>query len=373
MSLQKKQKKSKKNQDGNRKAGTRINPQQRKKNQDIIKMLEGDQSNLQSAAAAYSRKAVTRAPREKVSKAGARTIFYKEYVQDILGSVAFATTSFICNPGLSNLFAWLSGQALFYQEYTVKRLKFHYDTEKSTALSGKVMFAFLQDSSDPAPASKQELMENMMKASGAIWQPFDLPINMSNFPALGKSRFIRGGNLAANLDQKTYDIGLLVVGTLGCADASAIGELSVEYEIELRTPIQSIAQLANSLSEKIDGVTTSNISFMGAVPTLTGGLDLSAAVNTITFNKVGQYLLAIVITGTGLFTNYTPVVTGTATTTKLNGISNAAANAGTIAMINYLVTVTARGQTSIIDMTTQATTITASASRLATYATTLIA
>jgi hypothetical protein len=324
---------------------------------------------LVSVPSAYSKGVRQFSPKERSGRNGSRTIAFKEYVQDIAGSVAFATTQFQCNPGLSNLFAWLSGQSLFYQEYTVKRLKFCFETEKATTLSGKVMYAFLQDSSDPIPASKQEMLENLLKASGAIWEPFSLEISMANFPALGKSRFIRGGNLAGNLDVKTYDIGQLIVGTQGMADTSLVGELYVEYEIELRTPIQSAAQLAAALSASFTGVAPSFTAYLGASPTEVGGLDISGSNNILTFSKVGQYLIVYQLTGTGLHTSMVPVTgTSTATVSILNGISNAAANAGTTAVGALSAVITARGQTVVIDFTTQATTITASVVRIGLYA-----
>jgi len=320
------------------------------------------------AVVAFSKRVTQFNPRESSKPNGARCIKFKEYVQDIPGSVAFAATQFQCNPGLNNLFAWLSGQALFYQEYTVKNLKFTFETEKATSLSGKVMYAFLQDSADPLPASKQEMLENLIKASGAIWEPFVLPVNMGNFPALGKSRFIRSGTLAANLDLKTYDIGQLIVATQGMADTSLVGELYVEYDIELRTPLQSAAQLATALSVQLIGVTPSQTSQFGVTPTVQGGLNVTATGNTITFNTTGQFFIDSRLVGTGFFTNYVPTITGTASSSVENGLSNAAANIGTISQSFILVTVSARGQTVIIDNSAVSTTITNSATRIMMYA-----
>jgi len=314
------------------------------------------------APAAYSRRPQgISSPRERSGKLGSRMIRYKEYVQDIAGSVAFATTTFACNPGLSNLFAWLAGQSLFYQEYVMKSLSFSFETEKATSTSGKIMFAFLQDSSDPAPATKQEMLENLLKASGAAWQPFKLNISMANFAALGRSRFIRSGNLAANLDVKTYDIGQLIVAVSGMADTSAVGELYIEYELELKTPLQSAAQLAAALSITLTGASPSQTSMLGVTPTFVGGLNVTATGNTLTFNSVGQYLVSFQVNGTGLFTSYMPTLTGTAAVSvDQAGISNAAANAGTKALGEITVTITSRGQTLIIDNSGVATTISAS-------------
>jgi len=358
---------------GNRKAGNRNSNKQQQptlNRKQFDRLPKGERQQLVAAPVAMSRPVRSYAPKEQ-SKNGRRTIIYKEYVQDILGSVAFATTVFQVNPGLNNLFAWLSGQALFYQEYTVKRLRFCFETEKATTLSGKVMFCFLQDSSDPAPASKQEMLENQLKAAGAIWQPFCLDISMKNFPALGRSRFVRSGNLAANLDVKTYDIGQVVIATQGMADASAAGEFYIEYDLELRTPIQSAQQLATALSIKVvSGGTVNNTALFGDASVLTGGLAVTASNgNTLTFNTVGVFLLNYSIAGTGLHTAFNPSFAGsTAAVTQLNGFSNAAADAGTQAQMDVKLVVTARGQTIVCDCSGQSTTITSATARIALYA-----
>lgn len=321
----------------------------------------------QGVPAAMSTKLKQFVPKESVNKRGVRSIIYKEYIQDVLGSVAFTVTSFACNPGLASMFAWLAAQALFYQEYRVKRLRFVFETEKATSLGGKVMLAFVQDSSDDVPGSKQEMLEHQLKASGAIWQHFFLEVGMGNFPALGKSRFVRGGTLAANLDVKTYDIGALQVATMGCADASAVGELYVEYEIELVTPIMNIGVITQAQSARIvGGGAITDVAIFGTTPVVTGGLLVTAATNTITFNTTGQFLLAIFFGGTGITTTDGLVFTGTATTTLGTGNGNAAANAGTAGRYNAIVSVTTRGQTCIIDAS-GFTTVTSTIIRIGPY------
>jgi len=110
-----------------------------------------------------------------------RLISFKEYVQDIAGSVAFSATSFSVQPGLSNLFAWLAAQAVNYQEYRFSRLRFVYETEKASSTSGKVMLAFQPDAGDSSPASKQEMLENQFKAANAVWAPCSLDCGGSSW------------------------------------------------------------------------------------------------------------------------------------------------------------------------------------------------
>jgi len=243
-------------------------------------------------------------------------------------------------------------------------LRFCYETEKGSSTNGKVMFALQEDATDPSPLSKQEMLENEWKASAAPWEPFQLSIPPNILKGLGPRKFVRSGTLAANLDLKTYDVGQLVVATLGMADTTNVGELFVEYEVDLYTPILSTKQLASISSKVLTGVAPSNVSFLGTTPTVTSGLDVTGTVNTLTFNRVGNYLIEVRLTGTVMNTAFVPVIAAsTANNVSLRaGISNAAANAGTNAVFSAIITISVRGQTAVFDCTTQATTITASVS-----------
>jgi hypothetical protein len=323
------------------------------------------------APAAISRQVRSSKPQERVIKGG-RSLSFKEYVQDIAGSVAFEANSFSVQPGLPQLFAWLASQAVSYQEYRFRKLRFIFETEKASSTSGKVMLAFQPDAGDSVPASKQEMLENQFKTANAVWAPcqFDVPVG----EALGARRYIRAGALASNLDIKTYDLGNLVVATQGCADTTAVGELYVEYEIELFTPVVSASAQAYAQSVVVaSGGTVSDAAIFGDAATYTGGLSVTASGNVLTFNRVGKYLVSIAVVGTGLFTSFAPTVTapsGGASASSFGGISNAAANAGTYATISYRVTVVTRGTTLTIDCNSQATTITSASAYIAPFSTT---
>lgn len=322
----------------------------------------GQQSRVQRSNAPLATSSSTRSSKVQEVRLpnGNRQLTFCEYVQDLAGSVGFAVSKFPVQPGLPTLFAWLSGQAQYYNEYQFKRLGFRFETEKAATLSGKVMFAFNPDAADAAPGSKQEMLEFEDKAADVLWKAFrlDVPVRRR---ALGEELYVRAGALAANLDIKDYDLGNLWVATQGMADTSAVGELYVEYTIELISPIVSLSALATATSATIVGNGAADGSHFGTSPTITGGLDVTATVNTMTFNRVGTYLLAGADTGTGMNTSYVPAFSGTASTANLNGsgygISNNAGNAGTVANWAALVTVTARGQTAVIDTSSQTVTL----------------
>jgi len=188
----------------------------------------------------------------------------------------------------------------------------------------------------------------------------------------GVQRYIRYGNLASNLDVKTYDVGTLFVGTVNTG-ATLLGEVWVEYEVELSTPQYDTLSALTSLSAKIVGASPSAASYLGTTPTITGGLSITATANTITFNRVGQYLLTFVCIGTGMSTAFAPANTGTATYSTLlfnatdGGISNAAANAGTAAMWTGIVTVSTLAQTVTFNLAGTFGTVSATTVRLAPY------
>jgi len=281
---------------------------------------------------------------------------HREYVADLSGSVLFSTTSFPINPGMSQLFPWLSKIASRYESYLFRRLRFEFETQVSSATAGSVMFAVDYDSADSAPTTKQALMAYKGATRSVSWAPFVNSSDAQDLQKFGVQRYIRSGALASNLDIKTYDVGNLFVGVQGMAGAGVVGELYVDYEVELMTPelTQTVFQ-----SNITSGGAVSRAAIFGTAAVITGNGDVSAAnTNTLTFNRVGTYLVINVLTGT-VFTNTSLVFTGTASTVDEAGaqFTNAAA---TSALDNTVVTVTAAGQTVIYDATGDSTTITAS-------------
>lgn len=338
------------------------------------KQIAAGQNYLTAAPLAQSRVRVN-PPRARngMSSNGNRSIMFEEYVQDIITSatsLAFRADAYPLQPGLSTLFAWLAEQAINYQEYRFKRVTFRFETDQQASIAGKVMYAFSPDAADPVPVNKQEMLEYGIKGKSAVWQEFSMPVPMVE--ALGSRRYVRAGTLAANLDVKTYDLGTLFVATSGVVAASAnVGELYVQYEVELITPVvQSLpAAQARSVTIGSAGATSETVPY-GATPAVVGGLAVvpSATDATLTFNRVGNYLVSYFILGTGLFTTFAPTFTTVGcAATGLAGISNAAANVGTTASGQFTVVVSARGATVLFDVTTQATTVTGSTLRITTY------
>jgi len=161
-------------------------------------------------------------------------IRHREYIADIAGSVAFASTTFVVNPGISASFPWLSVIAANYESYKFNKLCFQFSTEKPTSVGGSLLMAIDYDANDAAPTTKSEIMAYHNAVRCPVWSQTDY---VADKPDLSKlpQHYIRSTTVSGT-DLKTYDVGNLFVCTSGCADTSALGELYVIYDVELITP-----------------------------------------------------------------------------------------------------------------------------------------
>jgi len=290
-------------------------------------------------------------------------IRHREYVADITGSVLFVIQQYNINPGLALLFPWLSQLAILFESYLVNGLKFQFRTEAPTSQAGKAMLAVDWDVLDAVPASKTALMQERTKADSPVWVDLDLNCDIADLRKFGTQRFVRNGTAPSGSDLKTYDVGMLSVATQGVTGAPVIGELWVEYDIELITP--NTAPFPSS-AKVVGGGTVTQAAPFGSVPAITGTLPVSATGTTITFNSVGQYLFEYALTGTVI----TAISGAGSTATVAVAAAIIPSATGLTAVGSMTINVMAPGQTLIFGVT--ATTITASTSRISQYATALL-
>lgn len=348
-----------------------ISRQQPKNKRKQMKKKEGKGSESSSVPLAMTRTMRTRTPNvsgSPYSGDGRIRIRHREYISDIFGSVAFSVQTLSINPGLSSLFPWLSILAPQFESYLFRSLKFDYETQKSASTSGSFMMAVDFDAADSAPVNKQQLMSFHNAVRSAVWESCQYSSDGPDLKKFGTQRYIRISNLAANLDVKTYDIGNLVIGTQGEADTSAIGELYVEYDVELITP-QVPADIASAVSASISTTGASAANQYNGAQVVTGGLPVTASGKTITFNRVGQYICSLFMTGVTA-TNVPAILSGTASNTAIESVLPFDNGATTKNSISWLVSVTEKGQTSIQDVTPcWAVSLSSCVLRIAPYAT----
>lgn len=322
-------------------------------------------SKLKKVSVATSRNEKTGAPEvsgSAYSGDGRVRVRHREYVADVVGSALYASTDYQINPGNPALFPWLSQMAMRYESYVFKKLIFEYETQVSSATSGSVMLAVDFDAADDPPDTKQQLMAYHNAVRSAAWSECIYSCSDQDLRKFGVQRYVSNGSF--NGDIKTYNVGQLFVATQNCP-ASAVGELYVSYDIELMTP--QMESFSDSIpSAHIVTTAVARATPFTGVQTVTGGLPVTATSNVLTFNVIGNFLIAIDFVGT-VFTDTEPTLGGTVNASNQPWgafLHNAAA---TEACAFVLVTVTNVGQTLTFSLVASATTVTSSDVRVSYY------
>lgn len=164
---------------------------------------------------------------------GKTIIVGHEEFATLSGSVAFAATRHLINPGLSGMFAWLSGRATGYDKYRVVRLEYHYvPAEAVTTTAGVVYMAFDYDPDDAPPSTLAALSTYEGLESGHAYESFSVVVD--NRKVNSSLLKIRDGPVCGS--RLLYDPCSLIVGTVSMGGTSAVGQLWVGYEIELVAP-----------------------------------------------------------------------------------------------------------------------------------------
>lgn len=259
---------------------------------------------------------------------GSIIISHREFLCDVYGSVNFASTQYSINPGISRTFPWLSRMANMYETYRIRMLQFRYQPVCGTTTTGTVMGVFDYDALDLPPSNKAYFLSSMNATRSSAWAPSVLPMNVAHI--VQAQKYIRSG-IITGTDLKTYDAAVLNLATSGCASTAMIGELCVEYIVELITPQADLAGLAESLSGRVAAVTgVSNLVAFGTNPVYSGGLNLRAAGNVL-YLPCGSYMCSITLNGTVVSAGgsilLTPPATGTSTIVD-PPMANAAATVG---------------------------------------------
>jgi hypothetical protein len=259
---------------------------------------------------------------------GSILVSHREFIADIFGSTAYYVQTFPVNPGLPMLFNWLSGLALNYETYRFRKLQFLYFPSCPTTTAGTISFAFDSNAQDSAPISKMALCSLAASTRVNPWNKVVLNINAENLHK-AKCNYVRSTGVSNTTDIKTYDIGNLFIATMGNT-TSDLGDLWVEYEVELATPQNSIMQLTSSKCAKITSANGSTSGVIGTSYTVTGGLPLVLTNASFQVLGTGSFLVELECLGSTLSganlncnssTNLVTVPWGTAYFFTLSGVS----------------------------------------------------
>ncbi len=211
-------------------------------NNNSKKIPNKNQNKAQYAPVASSLPVRPRPARRYDIPHGMRVSSTELVASSIAGSVAFSVSqSLPLNPGLSGTFPWLSTIASSYERYRFRRLVFHFNTSCATSFTGRIRMAFEYDPSDADPDTAAKMGSYLGNISFSPWTTTaklaaDSRLLFRNGPL--ETKIIRDGPACPI---ENYDCGRFLLALDGQAGTSAVGELLVEYEVDLLIPQLELA------------------------------------------------------------------------------------------------------------------------------------
>jgi hypothetical protein len=203
---------------------------------------------------------------KSLGRAGDVIVIHREFISDLAASVtagAFMALGIPINPGNSYMFPWLSGMASNFESYVFRTLKFFFETDASTSTPGSVLLAVDYDVSDALPADKREFMSFRGATRCPSWNNCVLSCDKED---LHKRKTYYVNNITGNTDGfvsdtvlnelRLDDVGELLVASSNSTSDAVLGELYVEYEVELLTPESKGSDLGYFSANRTQSSTT---------------------------------------------------------------------------------------------------------------------
>lgn len=339
--------------------------------------------SINRAPAAVSMSQKNRVPKFNGAPNGIR-IQHCEYIGPFTypagTNASFAVLSAIpFQPGLLTSYPWLSSLATNFEQYKFHRMRIVIRSIVPTSTSGAMYASIDYDAADPQPTTKSQFMNNGSAASSSIWETLTLDYDppASDFV---KQHYIRNGNLANNLDIKTYDSGNLYLAVDGSslgASANTIADIFFEYDVSLFVPILNpdvapgFALSGRATANATGALFTAPITYAGT--NLATLVDVSPNNGNMVFTQQGRWLVSIqlVCTSTAGPTNSTWTVTSGSGSATLAAASSlpAAGSTGIIFLMEGFVLVTDTSVPLVVAVNTQAnlSLVSSSVTRIASY------
>ena len=188
------------------------------------------------AAINYSKSMRANVPSIQANRDRSR-IVHREFLGNIVSTEEFSCMAKSVNPGLHDLFPWLSTQALAWERYKFHRLRFVIHTRASTTDTGSVLMAPEYNASADAPSTEVVMASYEDCVEVAPWKDQVCVFQPKNMVGVTGSYFIRSMALPLNQDVKLYDVGKLMIATTDGPVSSILwGKLWVEYDVEFMIP-----------------------------------------------------------------------------------------------------------------------------------------
>lgn len=229
---------------------------------------------------------------------GITVLKHRGLMRTVIGSTTFNCINEQVNPGKASIFPWMSRLARSYDKYRFKKLKFIYRPVCATTQTGVVMMSFDFDTLDSIPVTKAQQSQTLPNVESNAFAPCELKVDCDKV-----WRFTRQGGIAAG-DLKTYDLGQIVISS-AYATATLLGEVYVEYEVELEKPTAGVP-----LQCRIEALACSRAApFTGAVNSSTATPFTVLNSSQLICTTPGEYYITVQYIGTVITNAIEPTIT----------------------------------------------------------------
>jgi len=179
---------------------------------------------------------------------GIKPFSHREMICDINQTVDWTLRSYDINPGLDDLFPWLSGVATHFERYCLLALEIEYKPRCPTIAGGGISIAIDYDTADAPPPDAKRMESYAGCVSDSIWAKTRMKASSTILRERQRQHlFVRAGRQDA--DQRLSDLGRLYIATSGANpdnDGMHAGRLFVNYTVQFFTP--QLEDLTENLS-----------------------------------------------------------------------------------------------------------------------------
>nr|QKV51288.1 putative capsid protein [Crucivirus sp.] len=170
-------------------------------------------------------------------------IRHREYVQDVKTATAFTNQTFVMNPGLAEVFPWLSAIAQNFEEYEWLGLMVHFKSTCSDAIAsstnlalGTMILAAEYNVNQAAYVNKQQMENSYFAMSSKPSCDMLMPVECDPKDNPLAVHYIRTGAVPSGQDARMYDMCNVQLASVGAQAAFNTGELWITYDVILRKP-----------------------------------------------------------------------------------------------------------------------------------------
>lgn len=235
----------------------------------------------------------------------------EEMINTYNRTVDFEVNRIAINPGDPTTFPWLCGIAGRYETYIFNKLEFFTVSHSPHTYDGIQILALDFDPSDEPPNSEQQIMSYEGAVMAKIFD--EVVLTCSHVSLQSRKRFfVRLGDsvIYANMDSehlRTMDVGNLFISVTGSSGIENQVTLFVRYDITFFTPQMELQLQGTGIADFPDGTTADQLtqdSYDPLVPAIGTVEESKLAIiptdgNSFILPRVGDFLVSLVLTGTG--------------------------------------------------------------------------